>query len=125
MAIGDRIRALREYKKLSQPDLERRSGCARHFISRLENGHSVPTIETIQKIADGLKVPMYQMFYEEQAAAGNVSAPAQDGADMWGTGRRGGLELRRFRRCLARLSERDIEILLVVAEKIAGRKSQE
>ncbi len=46
MIIGDRLRALREEKKLSQGDIEKRTGLLRCYISRVENGHTVPAIET-------------------------------------------------------------------------------
>ena len=46
MIIGDRIRGMREEKKLSQDDIEKRIGLLRCYISRIENGHTVPAIET-------------------------------------------------------------------------------
>ncbi len=64
MIIGDRLRALREEKKLSQGDIEKRSGLFRCYISRVENGHTVPAIETLEKLARALEVPMYQLFYD-------------------------------------------------------------
>ena len=51
MIIGDRIRLLRETKKLSQGDIEKRTGLLRCYISRVENGHTVPAIETLEKLA--------------------------------------------------------------------------
>jgi len=51
MIIGDRLRALREEKKLSQGDVEKRTGLLRCYISRVENGHTVPAIETLEKMA--------------------------------------------------------------------------
>src|SRR6266516_3220299 len=51
MIIGDRLRALREDKKLSQGDIEKRTGLLRCYISRVENGHTVPAIETLEKMA--------------------------------------------------------------------------
>ena len=51
MIIGDRLRALREEKKLSQGDIEKRTGLLRCYISRVENGHTVPAIEILEKIA--------------------------------------------------------------------------
>ncbi len=51
MIIGDRLRALREEKKLSQGDIEKRTGLVRPYISRIEHNHSVPTIETLEKMA--------------------------------------------------------------------------
>ena len=64
MVIADRLRALREEKKLSQGDIEKRTGLFRCYISRVENGYTVPAIETIEKFARALKVPLYQLFYD-------------------------------------------------------------
>jgi transcriptional regulator with XRE-family HTH domain len=64
MIIGDRIRSLREIKGLSQGDVEKRSGMLRCYISRVENGHTVPSLETMEKFARALEVPLHQFFYE-------------------------------------------------------------
>jgi transcriptional regulator with XRE-family HTH domain len=62
VVIGDRLRSIRGEKKLSQGDVEKRTGLLRCYISRVENGHTVPAIETIEKFARALEVPMYQLF---------------------------------------------------------------
>ena len=59
MIIGDRLRALREEKKFSQGDIEKRTGLLRCYISRVENGHTVPAIETVQEQRTG-EVPRWQ-----------------------------------------------------------------
>jgi transcriptional regulator with XRE-family HTH domain len=64
MIIGDRLREMREEKKLSQGDIEKRTGLLRCYISRVENAHTVPAIETLEKWARALEVPLYQLFYE-------------------------------------------------------------
>src|SRR3989442_5444141 len=64
MVIGDRIRALREAKSLSQGDIEKRSGLLRSYLSRVEHGHTVPSVETLEKLAHAIGVPLYQLFYE-------------------------------------------------------------
>src|SRR5260221_2020150 len=64
MIIADRLRELRVAKKLSQGDIEKRTGLLRCYISRVENGHTVPAIETLEKLARALEVPLYQLFYE-------------------------------------------------------------
>lgn len=64
MIIGDRLRALREEKKFSQGDIERRTGLLRCYISRVENGHTVPALETLEKMARALEVPLYRLVYE-------------------------------------------------------------
>ncbi len=62
MIIGDRLREMREEKKLSQGDIEKRTGLPRCYISSVENGHTVPAIETLEKMARALEVPLYQLF---------------------------------------------------------------
>ena len=64
MLIGERIRALREKQGLTQGDLEKRSGLLRCYTSRVENGHTVPSLETVEKIARALGMPLYQVFYD-------------------------------------------------------------
>ena len=64
MIISDRLRELREEKKLSQGDIEKRTGLVRCYISRVENGHTVPAIETLEKLARALEIPLYQLFYD-------------------------------------------------------------
>ena len=64
MIIGDRLRVLREQKKLSQGEIEKRTGLLRCYISRVENGHTVPAVETLEKFARALEVPLYQLFYD-------------------------------------------------------------
>ena len=64
MIIGDRLRELREDKKLSQGDIEKRTGLLRCYVSRVENGHTVPAIETLEKMARALEIPLYQLFHD-------------------------------------------------------------
>jgi transcriptional regulator with XRE-family HTH domain len=64
MVISDRLCELREEKKLSQGDIEDRSGLLRSYLSRVENGHTVPSLETLEKLAAALEIPLYQLMYE-------------------------------------------------------------
>ena len=75
MIIGTRLRKLREDKKLSQGDIEERTGLLRCYISRVENGHTVPSLETLERLASALEIPLYQLFYEgdEPPALPNLS----------------------------------------------------
>ena len=61
MFIGDRLRVLREEKKFSQGEIEKRTGLLRSYISRVENGHTVPAVETLEKFARALQVPLYHL----------------------------------------------------------------
>src|SRR6202023_4175398 len=69
MAISDRLKALRELKELSQGDIEKRTGLLRCYISRVENGHTVPAVETLEKMARALEVPMYRLFHDGEVPA--------------------------------------------------------
>jgi transcriptional regulator with XRE-family HTH domain len=64
LMIGERLRSIREAKNLSQGDIEARTGMLRCYTSRVENGHTVPSIETLAKYAQALEIPLYQIFFE-------------------------------------------------------------
>jgi len=87
MIIGERLRALREEKKFSQGDVEQRTGLLRCYISRVENGHTVPAVETLEKFARALEVPMYQLFYDDENPPKLSDLPKRkSGADIqWGS----------------------------------------
>ncbi len=87
MVISDRLGAIREQKDLSQGDIEQRTGLKRCYVSRVENGHTVPSIETLEKLARALEVPMYQWFYEGEEPPEVPSLPKgiSAGDDEWGS----------------------------------------
>lgn len=64
MIVGERLRTLREERNFSQGEIEKRTGLLRCYISRVENGHTVPAVETLEKFARALEVPMYQLLYD-------------------------------------------------------------
>ena len=120
MVIAERLKALREQKKMSQGDIEKRTGLLRCYISRVENGHTVPAIETLEKMARAMAVPMYQLFYDgEEPPAPELPKMDDDG---WGSSGRDARTLGRFRRLLRRTSKADQNLLLFVAQKMSQRK---
>jgi len=125
MVIGDRLKQLRESKHLSQGDVERLSGLLRCYVSRVENGHTVPSVETLEKLAGALKIPMYQLFYDSDKAP--IEGPKFDGNGddrLWGTSRRETRHLTKLRQCLAKMSWSDRFLLLHVTKKVAMRHSE-
>ena len=123
MVIGDRLRQLREYKKLSQGDIEKRTGLLRCYISRVENGHTVPAIETLEKFARAMEVPIYQIFYDgNDNSKGPFPAKQVDGDLSWGKPGKERRELDRFAKFLSRIDDTDRKMLLSVAGKMAGAK---
>ncbi len=83
MIVADRLRTLREKKKLSQGDIEERTGLLRCYVSRVENGHTVPAVETLEKFARALEVPLYELLYE-----GDEPPQRHPALDIKGHGRR-------------------------------------
>lgn len=125
MMIGQRLRELREAKKLSQGDVEKRTGLLRCYTSRVENGHTVPSIETLEKYARALEVPMYRLFYEgDNPPEKPKLAVMHDEDRMWGSSRRERQDLRVFAKALSRLNEQQRKLLLVMAARMAHRKRQ-
>ena len=123
MIIGDRLRALREEKKLSQGDIEKRTGLLRCYISRVENGHTVPAIETLEKLARALEVPLYQLFYDGEEPPELPNLPKRKTAEevAWGSSGKEARFLTIFRRLLGGIDEGDRRLLLYMAQKLAGR----
>lgn len=122
MEIGRRLKELREAKNLSQGDIEKRSGLLRMYISRVENGHTVPAIETLEKFARALEVPLYHLVYEGQEPPALPHLPPPD-ASSKGFSRKDARVLNRFRRALGRMTDRDRKLLLAMAQKMADRSS--
>ena len=125
MVIGDRLRSIREEKKLSQGDIEKRTGLLRCYVSRVENGHTVPAVETIEKFARALEVPMYQLFYDGNKPPELPNLPKRRTADdiAWGNTGKDARYLAKFRRLLGRTAERDRKLLFSMAQKIANKKT--
>ena len=73
--IAQRLRALRLQKDLTQGDIEERTGLKRFYVSRIEHGHTVPSIETLEKMANALEVPLYQLFYDGNEPPNPQSLP--------------------------------------------------
>ena len=124
MFLAERLRQFRESKKLSQGDIEKRTGLLRCYISRVENGHTVPAIETLEKIARALEVPLYQLFYETDEPASNVPL---NGKNDWASHGKGARIFRRIREAVTRMNDDDRALLLHMAGKFVkgrgGRKS--
>ncbi len=123
MIIGDRLRLLREEKNLSQGDIEKRTGLLRCYISRVENGHTVPAVETIEKFARALEVPIYQLFYDgDQPPPASVTQhTSKSRKDEYGSTGKQARVLDKFRRLLGKMDQRERNMLLATAKKMAGR----
>jgi transcriptional regulator with XRE-family HTH domain len=119
MVIGERLKELREHKKMSQGDVEKRTGLLRCYISRVENGHTVPCVETLEKMARALEIPTYRLFTDDMhVQKPNIpqqkipSRPANAKED---------LELRAFAKLFSRIDDKKLCLLFHMASKMAKR----
>ena len=125
MLVGERLRELREQKKFSQGVIEKRTGLLRCYISRVECGHTVPAVETLEKFARALEVPMYQLFYDGEEPPKLPNLPKRQSANgkEWGDTGRGARSLYKFQRSLSQMEENDRKLLMFMAQKIARSKA--
>jgi transcriptional regulator with XRE-family HTH domain len=123
--IGERLRELREEKKFSQGDIEKKTGLLRCYVSRVENGHTVPAVETLEKFARALEIPMYQLFYDgnEPPKLPNLLKRKSANDIVWGSSGKEALMLSKFCRLFGHLEERDLGLVLLMARKMAKQKA--
>jgi len=61
--IGEKIKKLRQQKKMSQDRLSKKADLALNTIVKIETGeNSNPTLETLQKIAKALDIPLEKLI---------------------------------------------------------------
>jgi transcriptional regulator with XRE-family HTH domain len=127
MIIGDRLRLLREQQKLSQNDIEQRTGLLRCYISRVENNHTTPSLETLEKMAGGLEIPLYQLFYEASGPP-ELPKPTSDtkayAGGGWGATRKDARFLKKLRQYLSEITPRDRRILMAAASQLLKQKTR-
>lgn len=118
--LGRRIQEMRTQKGLPQRELARRTGLFSSYISRIENGHIVPSLETLEKLAQALDTPLYQFFPEDQAPLRPAKAAIPK--TEWGGSGKWARLLRRFQRLLSRMGEDDRTFLLAIATWLERRR---
>ena len=122
MQIGEKLRELREAKNFSQGDIEKRTGLLRCYISRVENSHTVPAVETLEKFARALEIPLYRLFYEGEEPPKKAKLPAGEKAEpMWGTSGKERPELRRLAKALSQMDGRKRTLLLGLGQRMERR----
>ena len=127
MIIGQRIRQLREEKGLSQGDIEKASGLLRCYISRVEHGHTVPSLDTLERFAAALDIPLYWLFHSgEDAPSTPHLTPRQSLEEMADQAGPSGTEARfllKIKGLVASMADSDRAFLLDFARKLASRSA--
>ena len=120
LMIGERLRTIRESKKFSQGDIEKRTGMLRCYTSRVENGHTVPSLDTLAKYAQALEIPMYQFFYDGDTEPKKIKGLNLDGKKLSLSQQR---EIESLGRKFTKLKERDKGLVRLMIAKLAQASS--
>ncbi len=113
MIIGERLRELRRQKNFTHGDIQERTGLLRCYVSRVENGHTVPSIGTLEKMACALEVPLYRIFHDGEV-------PPLPGLKVDREAVKEEMAMvEKFRKVLGRASEYDRQLLLNIARSMA------
>ncbi len=110
MKIGSKLHELRAAKGFSQGDIEKRTGLLRCYTSRVENGHTVPNLETLEKYAGALEIELYQLFFEGE---GKWQPAGPKGMRKLGPEERGLFE------AFKNLGKRDRKFVVAMGRKMA------
>jgi transcriptional regulator with XRE-family HTH domain len=108
--IGVTIRNFRLERSMSQGDIEKRTGLLRCYLSRVENGHTVPSLDTLQKIAGALDIPLSQFFSEDPIVEVQGTSLSEDEIHF----------LTQVQRYSMHLTDGDRRLLLAMVRKFAA-----
>jgi transcriptional regulator with XRE-family HTH domain len=120
MKIGRKLRELRLAGKLSQGDIEQRTGLLRAYTSRVENGHVSPSVATLEKYAEAFGVPLYALFYDGPRRS-EVDVKLENKKARRGAAKNQPPQYELFVKTVAGLSDRQRALFMHVANKLARR----
>jgi len=112
MNIGETIRTLRLQKGMSQGDIEKRTGLLRCYLSRVENGHTIPSLDTLAKISSAMEVPLAHFFAEGAPGDGMRHLPQLSEEEI--------RFLTQIRRYASNLNDSDRKLVLAMVKKMAA-----
>lgn len=124
MLIGQKLREIREAKNMSQVEIAEATGLVQPYVSRVENGHTIPGVETLEKWASALKVPLYQILYDGEEPPKPLKLSGNHNQELWGNSARESHDLKRLRQFLSKMNEQERELLLSLAGRMASRTKQ-
>ena len=112
MNIGETIRSFRLQKGMSQGDIEKRTGLLRCYLSRVENGHTIPSLDTLNKIAGAMELPLSQFFADNAHGNGSKGLPQLSDDEV--------RFLSQIRRYAVSLNDSDRKLVLAMVKKMAA-----
>jgi transcriptional regulator with XRE-family HTH domain len=111
MNIGETIRNYRLQKGMSQGDIEKRTGLLRCYLSRVENGHTIPSLDTLAKIATAMDLPLAQFFNEHEGDNGKAAPQLAEDEVRF---------LTQIRRYSSSLNDSDRKLVIAMVKKMAA-----
>jgi transcriptional regulator with XRE-family HTH domain len=120
MIVGERLKAVRESKQMSQGDVEKKTGLLRSYISRCESGHTVPSLETLQKWASAFDITLSQLFAEDGEPAAVLPA-LKNRQRAPKLNRIAAKHLRKVELAFQRMPTRDTALIAAFATKLAAQ----
>jgi transcriptional regulator with XRE-family HTH domain len=115
MNIGETIRNFRLQRSMSQGDIEKRTGLLRCYLSRVENGHTIPSLDTLAKIAAAMDLALSQ-FFSDGNSNGHKGLPQLSDDEV--------RFLSQMRRYSANLNDSDRKLVLAMVKKMASSTSK-
>jgi len=122
MVIGDRLKTLREAKNFSQGEIEKRTGLLRCYVSRVENGHTVPSVETLEKFARAVEVPLYHLMFDGDKPPTPPKFIKRSAEDSLESSRSGALLMRKLLPLLAKMNQEDRNLILFMAGRVSKKQ---
>ena len=122
MVIGDRLKTLREARNFSQGEIEKRTGLLRCYVSRVENGHTVPSVETLEKFARAVEVPLYHLMFDGDKPPTPPKFIKRSAEDSLESSRSGALLMRKLLPLLAKMSQDDRNLILLLAGRVSKKR---
>ena len=110
MNIGATIRTYRLQKGMSQGDIEKRTGLLRCYLSRVENGHTIPSLDTLAKIAHAMEVPLGHFFGEQVNNGKRLPRLSEEEVRF----------LNQVRRYTINMNDSDRKLVLAMVKKVAA-----
>src|SRR5262252_1812709 len=110
MNIGQTIRNYRLQKGMSQGDIEKRTGLLRCYLSRVENGHTIPSLDTLAKIAHAMEVPLGHFFGEQVNNGKRLPRLSEEEVRF----------LNQVRRYTINMNDSDRKLVLAMVKKMAA-----
>jgi transcriptional regulator with XRE-family HTH domain len=121
MEIGAKLRELRLAKNLSQGDIQKRTGLLRTYTSRVEHGHTVPSIETLEKYAHALEIPLYRLFTDDDSVKVPKLRQRKYNSSSWGTSGKERDTFQTLANAFSRMDKGDRKLLVSMAQGMARR----